>query len=127
MISIDICVPDLVSSITGITDEILRDGSSLESSIHDLRAFIQDVVLVGYNISFDIKFLNRAFEKYLLDPIHNKTLELMQEAKKRNSFQANYKFETTLMEYGISQAVPHRALEDAKLMYQLYRKMGLRH
>ncbi len=49
----------------------------------------------------------------------------MNEAKKKNSFQENYKFETTLKEYGINQKVPHRALEDAKLMYQLYKQMGL--
>ncbi|WP_348254147.1 3'-5' exonuclease, partial [Salmonella enterica] len=73
-------------------------------------------VLVGYNISFDIRFLNVVLERFSLEPIHNKTLELMNEAKRRNSFQANYKFETTLKEYGIDQTVLHRALEDAKLM-----------
>ena len=49
----------------------------------------------------------------------------MQEAKRRNSFQTNYRFETTLKEYGIDKPVPHRALEDAKLMYQLYMTMGI--
>ena len=51
-------------------------------------------------------------------------IELMHEAKRRNSFQTNYKFETTLQEYGINQPVVHRALEDTKLMYQLYIRMG---
>ena len=126
VIHADVRVPDGVRSLTGITDDMLQNGVDLKRSIHELKAFIQDVTLVGYNIAFDIRFLNRAFEKCLLEPVHNRTLELMSEAKKRNSFQANYKFETTLKEYGIDQRVPHRALEDAKLMYRLYRQMGLK-
>ena len=120
LIRSDIHIPDEVCKLTGITDDMLRNGTELETSIRDLEAFIQDTVLVGYNISFDIRFLNKALEKYCLEPIHNKTMELMREAKKRNSFQINYKLETTLKEFGIEQRVLHRALEDARLMYKLY-------
>ena len=81
MIRVDVCVPDKVRSLTGITDEMLQRGIDLKSSIYELKAYIQDVTLVGYNIAFDINFLNRACEKCLLEPIHNKTVELMNEAK----------------------------------------------
>ena len=125
LICSDIHIPDEVCKLTGITDDMLRNGHTLETSIRDLEAFIQGTVLVGYNISFDIRFINKALEKYCLEPIHNKTLELMREAKRRNSFQNNYKLETTLKECGIDQKVLHRALEDARLMYKLYIQMGL--
>lgn len=123
LIQNDIHVPDVVRRLTGITDEMLRQGMPLEICCRDLNIFIQDTILAGYNLSFDIKFLNKAFEQYSLEPIHNRTLELIKEAKRRNSFQDNFKFETTLREYGINQRVLHRALEDAKLMYQLYNRM----
>ena len=125
LIRSDVHIPDEVCKLTGITDDMLRNGHTLEASIRDLEAFIQGTVLVGYNISFDIRFINKALEKYCLEPIHNKTLELMREAKRRNSFQNNYKLETTLKECGIDQKVLHRALEDARLMYKLYIQMGL--
>ena len=48
----------------------------------------------------------------------------MREAKKRNMFQINYKLNTTLKEYGIDKVVRHRALEDAKLINQLYNAMN---
>lgn len=126
LIRADVHIPDEVRKLTGITDEMLRNGTVLETSIRDLAVFIREAVLVGYNLSFDIRFLNKAFSKYSLEPIHNKTLELMLEAKRRNSFQANYKFKTTLKEYNIEKEPPHRALEDAKLMYQLFIQMGLK-
>ena len=125
LIRVNVNIPDVVRCMTGITDEMLSKGSTLEESAREFNDFIQETILVGYNISFDIKFLNRAFEKLSLDSIHNKTIELMHEVKKRNRFQTNYKFETTLKEYGISKEVPHRALEDARLMYKLYNHMGL--
>ena len=128
LIRSDIHIPDEVCKLTGITDDMLsNNGAELETSIRDLKAFIQGTVLVGYNISFDIRFLNRALEKYCLEPIHNKALELMREVKRRNSFQSNYKFETTLKECGIDQRVLHRALEDARLMHMLYIQMGLKY
>lgn len=126
MIRTDSHVPEVVCNLTGITDEMLGEGSSLENSLHELATLIRGAILVGYNISFDIKFLNHAFEKISLEAIHNKTIDLMHEAKRRNSFQENYKFGTTLQAYGINQAIPHRALGDAKLVYQLYKKMGIR-
>ena len=121
----DILIPDAICNLTGITDDMLRNGTVLETSICDLYEFIQDALLIGYNIGFDLRFINRALVQFSMEPIHNKTLELMYEAKKRNSFQVNFKFETTLKEYGINKSVPHRALEDAKLVYQLYNHMGI--
>ena len=125
LIRINSSIPDIVSKLTGISDDMLSKGISIEECIQDFNSFIQGAVIIGYNISFDINFLNKALQKFSLEPIHNKIIDLMQEAKKRNGFQSNYKFETTLKEYGIKKAVLHRALEDAKLMQELYNQMGL--
>ena len=123
LIKIDRQIPSIVYTLTKITDEMLRGGSDLENVVKDFQNFIQDAVLVGYNISFDIKFLNKAFEKFSLGSIQNKTKDLMYEAKRRKVFQLNYKFVTTLQTYGIDQCVIHRALQDAKLIKQLYQRM----
>lgn len=125
LIRTDRHIPEAVRSLTGITDEMLKDGSTLEDSLLELTSFIKGTVLVGYNLSFDIKFLNYALEKMSLEAIHSKSVDLLYEAKRKNSFQENYKFETTLRTYGVDQAIPHRALEDAKLMYKLYQKMSI--
>ncbi len=124
LIHTNVIIPEAVRKLTGITNEMLKSGSSLEISIRDFNSFIQGAVLIGYNLSFDIKFLNKALEKYSMEPIHNKLIDLMHEAKRKNSFQTNFKFETTLKEYSINQVVRHRAFEDASLMYELYVRMN---
>lgn len=123
LIRIDRQIPDVVRNLTKITDEMLSNGAELETVLRDFQKFIQNTVLVGYNISFDIKFLNKAFEKFSLGTIRNKTKDLMYEAKRRNVYQQNYKFETTLKKYGIDRQVFHRALQDANLLQLLYYKM----
>jgi CRISPR-associated protein Cas2 len=125
LIKIQKNIPNQVQKLTGITNEMLADGMLLKDALNELQQFIQHATLIGYNISFDLKFLNRDLISCSMDLIHNKAIDLLAEAKKRNSFQSDYKFATTLIEYGINKTVPHRALGDVKLMYELYSHMGL--
>ncbi len=125
LIKTQIEVPDVIENLTGINgSKLSSEGIELKQCIAEFMEFIGKSDLIGYNIRFDIKFLNKALSDLALAPIHNKTIDLMQEAKKRNMFQINYKLETTLREYGIDQTVQHRALKDAKLIYQLYKAMN---
>lgn len=125
LIKTEIEVPDVIENLTGINgSKLSSEGIELKQCIAEFMEFIGKSDLIGYNIRFDIKFLNKALSDLALAPIHNKTIDLMQEAKKRNMFQINYKLETTLREYGIDQTVQHRALKDAKLIYQLYKAMN---
>ena len=123
LVQTDHTVSPAVTELTGISQEMLRAGTPLSDSIHALRDFIDGVTLIGYNISFDIRFINAAFSKFNIDRIQNTVIDLISICKKKNSFQANYKFETSLKEYQIANTVPHRALEDARLMHQLYMKL----
>lgn len=125
LIKTEIEVPDAIENLTGINgSKLSSEGIELKQCIAEFMEFIGKSDLIGYNIRFDIKFLNKALSDLALAPIHNKTIDLMQEAKKRNMFQINYKLETTLREYGLDQTVQHRALKDAKLIYQLYKAMN---
>lgn len=125
LIKTEIEVPDVIENLTGINgSKLSSEGIELKQCIAEFMEFIGKSDLIGYNIRFDIKFLNKALSDLAIAPIHNKTIDLMQEAKKRNMFQINYKLETTLREYGIDQTVQHRALKDAKLIYQLYKAMN---
>lgn len=127
LIKTEIEVPDVIENLTGINgSKLSSEGIELKQCIAEFMEFIGKSDLIGYNIRFDIKFLNKALSDLALAPIHNKTIDLMQEAKKRNTFQINYKLETTLREYGLNQTVQHRALEDAELIYRLYKVMNVK-
>ena len=54
----------------------------------------------------------------------NQFIDLMKFVKKEKMFLENYKLKTSLKAYGILENVPHRALEDTKLMVNLAMKVN---
>lgn len=117
-------IPDVIVKLTGITDDMIDGACDLPLALNELLHFIGDLPLIGYNISFDVMFLNAARKKCGLTDISNRTVDLMKAVKREKLFQSDYKLSTSLESYGIIAEVPHRALEDAKLIYQLMQKVN---
>lgn len=118
-------LPINIQKLTGITpEEIDQHGENLYEALEAFISFIGEEILVGYNISFDLKFLNSALKENNISKLKNKCIDLKNIAKKDNSFLRNYKLETVLKGYGIDKSVPHRALEDVKLMDKLILKVN---
>lgn len=125
LISTKDTLPKFITELTDITDTMLREeGVSLAVALERLRKFIGTHVLVGYNIDFDISFLNQACRKLALPEITNSSFDLMKFVKRDNLFLPNYKLQTVVKEYKLEQAVEHRALADAKVMYELSLKLN---
>lgn len=125
LIAIDGAVPKSITDLTGISDKMLREeGRRLQDVLNDFLDFIQDYDLVGYNIGFDLGFLNAYLRKEDLPELKNRSYDLLKSVKKEQLFQRDYKLQTSLETYGILEKVPHRALEDAKLTYELSRKVN---
>lgn len=114
-----------IKKLTRIDDEMLEEkGIPLKRALEEFIDFIGDTRILGYNVAFDIKFLNSSLEKEGLAKINNKVYDIMQFVKKDNLFLNNYKLETVLKSYGIDEKVPHRALEDAILEEKLIHKVN---
>ena len=125
LVNIHETIPPVISGLTGITDDMLKEGLDIQSALQDLRDFIGNNILVGYNLSFDMDFLNTALHKCGMQGIGNDIIDVLKTVKREKLFQENYKLQTTLESYGISGTVPHRALEDAKLIFQLSSKLNV--
>lgn len=117
-------IPQKISELTGITDEMLeKEGVNAQEAISRFLQFIGEYDIVGYNVVFDVNFLNAALIEFGMPVIHNKVTDLMAVVKREHMFQPDYKLQTTLNTYDIDKEVPHRALEDARLIYELSRKV----
>ncbi|MVX59675.1 hypothetical protein E5983_08565 [Streptococcus danieliae] len=103
-------------SFFAFTQDIVHSLSFLQ--------FIGDSDLVGYGINFDIKFLNNALKVCDLLQLGNKTHDIMKFVKREKLYLENYQLQTVLNSYGIDAQVPHRALEDARLIYELSTKVN---
>lgn len=123
LIKQDIGLSEEIKNLTGISDKDLENGVDEKSAINDLIDFISEDILVGYNIDFDIKFLNQALKDQGRGKIANKTYDIMKYVKNEKMFLNSYKLETVLKEYGIEKNQPHSALEDTRLMQELLVKV----
>lgn len=124
LIKIQEKLPEEIVRLTTIDDEMLEiEGVPLGKALKEFSEFIGENNLVGYNVNFDIQFLNEALDRENLPKIKNKVYDIMQYVKKENLFLKNYKLKTVLKSYGIEEEVPHRALEDARLEEKLILKV----
>lgn len=120
LVSNDCILPDEIVRLTGITDQILaRDGQDISKVLDDFVNFIGDLPMVGYNLLFDIDFINNNLRDINRDTIKNRKIDLMRLVKKEMMFLKSYKLKDVLPAYGINEPVLHRALEDARLTHAL--------
>ncbi|OXZ31242.1 type I-E CRISPR-associated endoribonuclease Cas2 [Finegoldia magna] len=119
----EINIPQKIRDLTGISDEDIKKGKTEETAINEIMDFIGEDMLVGYNINFDIKFINEALKRQEKPKVKNMTYDVMKYVKNDNLFLKNYKLETVTEEYGIKEKVPHRALEDVMIIQKLIAKL----
>lgn len=118
-------LPKQIEQLTGI-DQTLLDtkGQPLGQVLTAFKAFIGECLLVGYNINFDLRFLQQACIKCQLTPLANKSIDLKTLVKKEKPLLDNYQLQTALQAYGVSEQVQHRALSDAQQTHQLASKVN---
>ena len=53
-------IGETVSSLTGITDEMVKDAPAIEEVIADALDFAGDLPLLGHNLLFDYRFIKKS-------------------------------------------------------------------
>ena len=125
-IKLDSKLPENIKKLTGLSDEYLeKNGVDEKQALAEFLEFIGELPVISYGNNFDINFINHALNKNGLQTIKNQTIDLMGCVKKEKRFLENYKLQTVLKSYGIDKKLPHRALADAKLTYELSTKVNI--
>ena len=100
-----------------------KDGEDIYKVLKVLYRILDDAIIIGYNLNFDLNFLNREYEQYTELKLINKVIDLLPIVKKQCRFLDNYRLETVLQYFGIENFHPHNALEDARACIELYEKL----
>lgn len=107
-------IPPFITSLTGISDEMVRDAPLFADIACDFLDFIGDSILVAHNSGFDMRFLNHEisliFGKYKL---RNPCLCTVQLSRKLLPDILNHKLKTVAEHYEIELVNHHRASADA--------------
>ncbi|SEB63340.1 ATP-dependent DNA helicase DinG [Paenibacillus sp. GP183] len=115
-----ICIPSLITTLTGITDEMVEHAPVLDQVMTEMFPLLFDCVLVGHHIPFDLGFLQKglissgfpAFEGRVLDTID--ALRIL--FPSLTSFQLGMVAGT----FGLHHDRPHQADSDAEVTAELW-------
>lgn len=109
-------IPPRIQSLTGISEEDVRDAPPLAVVAADFEGFLRDAVIVGHNIfAFDRLFLDAAgigYSEALYDTYELATLLL--------PGLAEYSLVSLAQRYEVPFPVRHRALPDAEVSAQVF-------
>lgn len=124
LIKIDGKVSESISELTGISNSLLAEkGIYLKDALNELKLFVNSEIIIGYNVRFDQRFLSKEFKQINKLELFNTFIDLMPKIKKINPFLSNYRLETVLKEYNITNSNVHNSLSDAKATLLLADKL----
>lgn len=117
-------LPEKITELTGITDEMLAGGCEEKTAITEFLAFAKEMpVLLGHNIGFDYSFIKVAALRCGME-FEREALDTLQFAKKLHPELASRTLTALCAHYGIVQEHAHRAAEDAVSAHRLYRALA---
>ncbi len=127
------CLPDFITSLTGITDSMLADAPTIDEILPTFFAFLgshSDSVLVAHNAPFDIGFLKAAAQAsgyQWPDYIVVDTVRIARSALSRDEVR-DCKLATLAEFFGASIEPNHRALDDARatvdVLHGIFERLG---
>ena len=115
-------ISDLITNLTGIDNSMVEDAPNIEDAIKDFHYFCENTILVGYNVSFDIKFVQNA-GRPVDCPFNNEIEDAMALAREKLRL-GNYKLKTVVNELDIKLDNAHRAYNDALATAKAYLKLN---
>lgn len=111
-------ISDEISSLTGITQEMVKDQPDFSTHIKGLLAFIDKDVVFAHNATFDLSFL-----KYHGADIENKVWDTFPLATVAWPTHSSYNLGTLAQDFNVEVTGEHRAGEDIVLTWKVLQKM----
>lgn len=118
----DAPISQVVTSLTGISNEMVADAGPADRIMYDFLQFCEDYPVIGHNLMFDYRFTWRYAKKYYMD-FEKKGLDTLKIARKVLPDLPSRSLEGLCAHYGIVNASAHRAYHDALATAKLYQTL----
>ncbi|MET1247858.1 PolC-type DNA polymerase III [Sporolactobacillus sp. STCC-11] len=116
-------LPQKIIELTSITDEMLADAPDADQVVEEFRAFAGDAILVAHNATFDMGFLNTAYQKLGYGKAENPVIDTLELGRFLYPEFKNHKLDTLCKAFNIELTHHHRAIYDTEATGYLAWKM----
>lgn len=101
---------------------MLKNKPPFNKIYQDILRFIENDVIIGHNVIFDVNFLKLAFARCNIE-FNNKHIDTLSLSRKLLPNLKNHKLSTVVKYFKIRYDVKHRALADTLVTYEVYKKL----
>jgi ATP-dependent DNA helicase DinG len=108
-------IPPMITALTGISNEMVRNAPPIQAVIQDLAAFVGNLPVLGHSVHFDLSFL----QKYRI-LLNNDVLDTYELASVLMPTASRYNLGGLASQLGILLPASHRALDDARCTHALF-------
>ena len=115
-------IPEEITTLTGITDDMVAGAPKTEEAIKMFLDFIGDRMLVAHNASFDISFIRKAAQDYEL-AFNNPYLDTVSMSRFVNPDLKKHKLDAIAEYFGLGDFNHHRASDDAEMCARIFYRM----
>ena len=126
LIDPEIKLNDIITRVTGITDDDLKGQKKIDEVLPMFLNFIGNLPIIGHNVRFDYDFIEANITKLNLNHLKNKIIDTLVLSRITIYDSKNHKLET-LKEYLNLDYNSHRAIDDCYTCNALYQYCKNKH
>ena len=118
-------IPDKITELTEITDEMVKDAGSEEEVTKRFLEWTGDSPMVAHNAKFDISFIENAMRKYNLGEFTNTVIDTLELSRALDQGFARHSLSALVKRYNVpfDEESHHRADYDAEGTALVFHKM----
>lgn len=113
-------INDFISNLTGITNQMLVSAPSIESILPAFLDFLENDIVIGHNVNFDINFIYDYSLNITEKPFTNDFVDTMRLTRKLFPYLPNHKLKTLAKKLNLTTLPSHRAMTDCESTLELY-------
>ncbi|MBP1994770.1 ATP-dependent DNA helicase DinG [Paenibacillus eucommiae] len=113
-------IPSSITTLTGITDEMVADAPSLDQVMTEMFPLLFDCVLVGHHIPFDLSFLQRGLVKCGFPRFQGRVLDTIDMLRVLFPSITSLQLGMVAGMFGLDHERPHQADSDAEVTAQIW-------
>ncbi len=123
LVNPETAIPPFIESMTGITNAMVASAPTFRELRHELHALLRGRMFIAHNARFDYGFLQNEFHRVDL-PFEEAVLCTVKLSRRLWPEHRAHGLDAIISRYGIVCAQRHRALGDAKALWEFLRYVG---
>lgn len=122
LVNPEVAIPPFIRQLTGINDDMVRDAPRFETLSKELLQRLDGCLFIAHNARFDYGFLRNAFKR-TGGTLRCDVLCTVKLSRKLFPEEPRHSLDALVERHGLLADARHRALADADLLWQYWRKL----